>query len=65
MPEMFLKMSQLKNRGRKRNKSDVTFGWNGFTNALTLYYLTPDEQFVTHDHAYPLGFFIFRSHKCW
>ena len=39
------------------NKSDVTFGWNGFTNALTLYYLTPDEQFVTHDHAYPLGVF--------
>ena len=36
------------------NKSDVTFGWNGFNNALKLYYLSNQETRVTNDHAYPL-----------
>ena len=32
------------------NKSDVTFGWNGFNNALTLYYMSQMEEFVSKDH---------------
>ena len=36
------------------NKSDVTFGWNGFNNALKLYYLSNEESYVTNDHSYPL-----------
>ena len=36
------------------NKSDATFGWNGFNNGLTLYFLAPDEEFVTKEHGYPL-----------
>ena len=36
------------------NKSDTTFGWNGFNNALTLYYLSSDETFVSKEHSFPL-----------
>ena len=36
------------------NKSDTTFGWNGFNNALTVYYLSQDEEFVSREHSFPL-----------
>ena len=36
------------------NKSDATFGWNGFTNALRLYYTTRQETVVDKEHSYSL-----------
>ena len=37
------------------NKSDNTFGWNGFNNALHLYYFDWDEQFFfSRNHAMAL-----------
>ena len=36
------------------DKSDVTFGWNGFNNALTLFYLSQEETQYSKDHSYPL-----------
>jgi len=36
------------------NKSDFSFGWNGFNNALTLFYTHQDEKYVSKDHSYPL-----------
>ena len=36
------------------NKSDNTFGWNGFNNALQLYYVDKDEVFVSSEHVIAL-----------
>ena len=36
------------------NKSDATFGWNGFNNAMMLYFMSHQETFVHRDHGYPL-----------
>ena len=36
------------------NKTDATFGWAGFTNALRLYYTSNDETTVQRQHSYPL-----------
>ena len=36
------------------NKSDATFGWNGFNNAMMLYFMSSQEKFVHRDHGYPL-----------
>ena len=36
------------------NKSDNTFGWNGFNNALQLYYVDKDEDFVSSEHVIAL-----------
>ena len=33
------------------NKSDVTFGWNGFNNALHLYYSDFDEVYFSRVHS--------------
>ena len=35
------------------NHSDTTFGWKGYKNALTLYYLHPSDNFINEKHAYP------------
>ena len=35
------------------NHSDTTFGWKGYQNALTVYYLHPSEDFTKEKHAYP------------
>ena len=39
------------------NKSDTTFGWNGFNNALVLYYLDKDEKYISKRHSV-LGYFF-------
>ena len=36
------------------NQSDTTTGWNGMTNAVTLYYNEADEDFSSQDHAISL-----------
>ena len=36
------------------NRSDSTFGWNGFNNALNMYYLHPEEEIITESHSVPL-----------
>ena len=36
------------------NKTDATFGWNGFNSGLTLYYISQGEEYVSGDHSYPL-----------
>ena len=36
------------------NKSDNTFGWNGFNNALQLYYVDKDEDFISTEHVIAL-----------
>ena len=42
------------------NKSDNTFGWNGFNNALHLYYSDWDEEFMAREHAIALVGFSHR-----
>lgn len=36
------------------NKSDGTFGWNGFNNALVLYYMDIDETYASNRHSVAL-----------
>ena len=36
------------------NKSDLTFGWNGFNNVMRLYYMDNDEDYVSKTHAISL-----------
>jgi len=36
------------------NRSDSTFGWNGFNNALNMYYLHPEEEIINEAHSVPL-----------
>ena len=31
------------------NQSDQTFGWNGFNNALQMYFFDPDEMFIANE----------------
>ena len=52
------------------NKKDTTYGWNGFSKAMKLYFLSSQESFVTEDHGYLLieglspyvSFFLFELH---
>ena len=34
--------------------TDVTFGWKGYKNALTVFYMHKSEEFITEEHSYPL-----------
>ena len=36
------------------NHSDATFGWKGYKNALTVYYLHESERYLSEEHSYPL-----------
>ena len=34
------------------NSSGSTFGWNGFNNALNMYYLHPEEKIIKESHSF-------------
>ena len=36
------------------NKTDVTYGWNGYMNGLTVFHMNPQEQCHREEHSYPL-----------
>ncbi|CBY14013.1 unnamed protein product [Oikopleura dioica] len=36
------------------NHSDSTFGWKGYKNALTIYYMHSNENFIKEEHSYSL-----------
>ena len=36
------------------NRSDATYGWNGYMNGLTVFYLNPIEKYQQEEHSYPL-----------
>jgi len=36
------------------NSSDTTYGWNGYMNGLTIYYMHPAEKYQADEHSYPL-----------
>ena len=36
------------------NKSDVTYGWNGYMNGLTVFHMNPQEKCHREEHSYPL-----------
>ena len=36
------------------NKSDLTFGWNGLSNVMMLYYMDSDEKFISKSHKISL-----------
>lgn len=36
------------------NKTDATYGWNGFMNGLTVYYLNINTTLQDESHSFPL-----------
>jgi len=51
------KKFRKKNFGRKFWKifySDTTYGWNGYMNGLTIYYMHPSEDHQADEHCYPV-----------